>query len=169
MIKQLKSTLILLLLLATGKFAVAQQDTAIAIRNNKVLPAYVALHGKLIQSDFAGATAAAKTLTEELPKIHLRSHDLNDLMSLKVLRKETVDAANTVATAPNINEQRKQFAVLSQKLWELAGRYRFIKESTIYYNQCPMTGVTWISDNKTIQNPYYPKNMLTCGEIKAQL
>jgi Cu(I)/Ag(I) efflux system membrane fusion protein len=26
-----------------------------------------------------------------------------------------------------------------------------------------------VSDSKEIKNPYYPKNMLTCGEVKASL
>lgn len=167
--KSLKSTIILILLLAVSKLASAQQDTALAIRNNTVMPAYLALHGKLIKSDSVGVATAAQTLAKELPRIHLRSHDLNDLMALKILRREIIAEATAMGTTGNMNQQRKHFAVLSQKLWELAGRYRFIKETTVYYDQCPMTGVTWMSDSKTIQNPYYPKNMLTCGEVKAAL
>ncbi len=164
------------LMLFCGKAAMAQQDTttmkpdtALARRNDKALPAYLAVKDGLVKSDSVGVAAAAKVLADELLRVRLRSHVLQDLMGMKALRTQIIAETNAMAETKNINKQREHFANVSKGFWELAGRYRFIKEKTIYYQQCPMTGVTWVSDSKEIKNPYYPKNMLTCGAVKAQL
>lgn len=164
------------LMLFCGKAAVAQQDTkaikpdtALARRNDKALPAYLAVKDGLLKSDSIAVAASAKVLADELLKIRLRSHVLQDLMNMKSLRTHIIAETNEMAATQNINQQRKHFAEVSKGFWELAGRYRFIKETPVYYQQCPMTGVTWVSDSKEIKNPYYPKNMLTCGAVKAQL
>lgn len=168
--------LTIVLMVIIGKAAFAQQDTsalkpdtALARRNDKALPCYLAVKDGLIKSDSVGVAKASQVLADELIRIRMRSHDLNDLRSLQELRKQIIADAKAMAATQNINQQRKLFANVSKGFWELAGRYRFIKETTVYYQRCPMTGVTWVSDSKEIKNPYYPKNMLTCGEVKAQL
>ncbi len=60
------------------------------------------------------------------------------------------------------------FQLLSAKFWEVAPKFK-AAETTLYLQLCPMTSATWLSDSKEIKNPYYPKNMLTCGEVKASL
>jgi hypothetical protein len=43
----------------------------------------------------------------------------------------------------------------------------------IYYNYCPMAfndqGANWLSNSPEIRNPYIPKKMITCGEIKDSI
>ncbi len=164
------------LMLFCGKAAMAQQDTtamkpdtALARRNDKALPAYLAVKDGLLKSDSVAVAASAKILADELLRIRLRSRVLQDLMNMKALRTNIIAETKAIAETKNINKQREHFANVSKGFWELAGRYRFIKETPVYYQQCPMTGVTWVSDSKEIKNPYYPKNMLTCGAVKAQL
>ncbi|WP_295772295.1 DUF3347 domain-containing protein [uncultured Mucilaginibacter sp.] len=173
--KILKVLTIAIMVLA-GKVAFAQQDStlaqrdsAISRRNDTALPAYLAVKDGLVKSDSVGVAAAAQKFADELIKVRFRTHVLENLMALKKLRTDIIDEAKAIAATKNINEQRKHFANVSKGFWELAGKYRFIKETKIYYQQCPMTGVTWVSNSKEIKNPYYPKNMLTCGEVKAQL
>lgn len=166
----------ILILVITGKAAFAQQDTtalkpdtALARRNDKALPAYLAVKDGLLKSDSVTVVTAAQVLADELLRIRLRSHNLDDLVSMKALRANIIAETKAMAATKSINLQRKHFANVSKGFWELAGRYKFIKETTVYYQQCPMTGVTWVSNTKEIKNPYYPKNMLTCGEVKGQL
>jgi hypothetical protein len=144
------------------------QDTSIAIKNAKVMPAYFELKNDLLSSDSIKAAASALALWTELPHIHLRAHQLDELISLKKLRVKILDEAQQVSATKNINKQRQHFAILSKDLWTLATSYKFTVNNA-YYDQCPMTGVTWISDKKEIANPYYPKNMRTCGQVKDQI
>ena len=43
----------------------------------------------------------------------------------------------------------------------------------LYKNFCPMyndkKGAIWLSETKTIKNPYYGKKMLTCGSVQEEL
>ncbi|UEG52160.1 DUF3347 domain-containing protein [Mucilaginibacter daejeonensis] len=167
-------TFVLLMVTTFQAFAqtdstLTQRDSVISRRNDTALPAYLALKDALLVSDAKKAASSAQIFANEFIKVRLRSHELNNLMTLKKLRAEAIDEAKAIAATTDINVQRKHFATVSKDFWELAQKYRFIKEAKIYYQQCPMTGVTWVSTSKDIKNPYYPKNMLTCGEVKAQL
>lgn len=48
-----------------------------------------------------------------------------------------------------------------------------LKQGSLFAFFCPMafdgTGAYWISDSKTIQNPYFGSKMPTCGEVKEEL
>lgn len=85
-----------------------------------------------------------------------------------ISRKEIIELANQIAATKNINKQRKIFETLSVKYWDQASKFK-ATDQTLYLQVCPMTGAVWTSDSKEIKNPYYPKNMLTCGEVKATL
>ena len=159
----------LLLCLGTvGHAQHADKDTSIAIKNAKIMPAYFELKNSLLASDSVKTVEAALAFKTELPRLHLRAHQLDELISLKQLRAKILGEAELLAATKNINKQRVHFAILSKDLWTMANAYKFTTGNA-YYNQCPMTGVTWISDEKEIANPYYPKNMRTCGQIKEQI
>ncbi|MDC6388873.1 hypothetical protein PP182_09290 [Maribacter sp. PR1] len=34
---------------------------------------------------------------------------------------------------------------------------------TLYYQYCPMQDANWLSKDKTVKNPYYGSQMLSCG------
>ncbi|UJP64710.1 efflux RND transporter periplasmic adaptor subunit [Mongoliitalea daihaiensis] len=74
-----------------------------------------------------------------------------------------------MATTSNVEEQRKQFEILSDNLID-AVEYFGIVENTIYRQYCPMAfkdqGAYWLSGEKEIRNPYFGDMMLTCGEVK---
>ena len=76
--------------------------------------------------------------------------------------------ATAISLSNNINVQREKFASLSVNLFALA---KIIKLSTvpIYQMYCPMKKAVWLSDNKSIKNPYFGSAMLTCGSIKETL
>ena len=44
---------------------------------------------------------------------------------------------------------------------------------TVYYQFCPMAfdskGAYWLSESNSIQNPYFGKKMIDCGETKETL
>lgn len=94
-----------------------QRDSVISRRNDTALPAYLALKDALLVSDPAKAAAAAQTFANELIKVRLRSHELNNLMTLKKLRTEAIDEAKAIAATTDINVQRKHFATVSKDFW----------------------------------------------------
>ncbi len=82
--------------------------------------------------------------------------------------KDIIELATEVSSTKNINKQRKIFELLSVKFWNMAPKFK-AADTTLHLQVCPMTSAMWLSDSMEIKNPYYPKNMLTCGEVKASL
>lgn len=73
--------------------------------------------------------------------------------------------------AGNIKHQREHFDMLSKDMYDLVKK--FAAGEKIYVGYCPMyndnKGATWLSETKEIKNPYFGKDMNTCGTIKEEL
>ncbi len=66
-------------------------------------------------------------------------------------------------------EKRREFQLVGDQLYDLIKTVRYDK-ALIYHDFCPMAfneqGAFWLSNSAEIRNPYIPKKMITCGEIK---
>ena len=108
-----------------------------------------------------------------------------DSLVLQELRADT----NVVATAQTytqgisaelkgllgekgLDNKRKSFQMASDQLYDLIRTVQYNK-AVIYHLFCPMAfydqGANWLSNSREIRNPYIPKKMLTCGEIKDSI
>ena len=134
----------------------------------EIVKNYLAVKDNLLVSDSLAVVANATALKNSLKNFRFKKLNLEDMNAATQTRKEIIDLATEVAATKNINKQRKTFELLSAKFWTVAGKFK-AAETTLYLQVCPMTSATWASDSKEIKNPYYPKNMLTCGEVKASL
>lgn len=72
----------------------------------------------------------------------------------------------------NIEERRKSFQVLSEQLYDLIRTVKYDR-AVVYHQYCPMAfndaGAFWLSNSSDIRNPYLPKKMLICGEVKDSI
>jgi hypothetical protein len=73
-------------------------------------------------------------------------------------------SANQLTLTSNLETQRKAFEDLSPVIWELI-ETAAIDGHNYYYLYCAMRNAYWVSDNATIENPYYSKSMQTCGSV----
>lgn len=71
-----------------------------------------------------------------------------------------------------IEEKRKSFQLVSDQLYDLVRTVQYDK-AIVYHQFCPMAfndqGANWLSNSSDIRNPYIPKKMLTCGEVKDSI
>jgi len=72
--------------------------------------------------------------------------------------------AGPLSDTKEIKKQREQFTKLSTNMIALAKGIK-LGAKPIYEAYCPMKKASWLSDNKTIQNPYYGSIMLGCGKV----
>lgn len=133
-----------------------------------IITSYTQMKTSLVLSDSVKTKNEASTLIELLKKFKFKKLTLDEMNSATTARGEMIALADSVSGTLNINAQRKSFAKLSVIFWQLAPKLKPLS-ITLFQQVCPMTGESWISDSKEIKNPYYPKNMLTCGEVKATL
>jgi Cu(I)/Ag(I) efflux system membrane fusion protein len=77
-----------------------------------------------------------------------------------------------VISSDKIKEQRLAFSGFSDQFYKAIKTFSLMGK-TAYYQFCPMAfdnkGAYWISESKTILNPYFGKKMIDCGETKETL
>lgn len=76
--------------------------------------------------------------------------------------------AKHIAESKDAERQRTYFAGLSTKVYQLAKAVKLTDEA-VYYDYCPMKKSYWLSADASIKNPYFGKQMLTCGKISETL
>lgn len=74
-----------------------------------------------------------------------------------------VKAARAFEAAADIKAARTAFAALSEAIITAAGDALGDGVRIAY---CPMADSPWLQEGDSIRNPYYGKQMLTCGEFK---
>ena len=71
-----------------------------------------------------------------------------------------------------LENKRKSFQIVSDQLFDLARTVQY-DNVKVYQQNCPMAfgdvGANWLSKTSDIKNPYLPKKMLTCGEVKDSI
>jgi len=86
--------------------------------------------------------------------------------------ESTASIAKKISETTNIVFQRKEFTALSMDLIAFI-KSGEIEKGTIYVQHCPMAnkgdGGDWLSTEKDIKNPYYGKEMLTCGRVVEEI
>lgn len=170
-----RMTSIIVALLALISFRGAAQDAPL---NNpvkmqeaakyEVLESYLNISNSLILSDSVETARNAALFLKRLEKFKFKKLTLEEMNVATTTRAEIRLLAAKIAETTNINSQRKSFLEISEKMWKIAKSVQPVG-LPLYRQVCPMTGATWISKDQEIKNPYYPKNMLTCGEIKERI
>jgi hypothetical protein len=68
--------------------------------------------------------------------------------------------------------KRKSFQMVGDQLYDLIRTVQYDR-AIVYHPFCPMAfndqGANWLSNSPEIRNPYIPKKMLTCGEVKDSI
>ena len=85
----------------------------------------------------------------------------DDLASAKTAAGDLGVEAAALSKSNSLKEARIAFDKLSEKAKQLADG-----QSGYYIVNCPMVKKDWVQTSQTIGNPYYGKQMLSCGEIK---
>ena len=77
-----------------------------------------------------------------------------------------------IISSGKIEEQRTAFSEFSNQFYKAIKTFGLMGKTT-YYQFCPMAfdnkGAYWLSESKTIRNPYFGDKMMDCGETKETL
>ncbi|NEU06767.1 DUF3347 domain-containing protein [Flavihumibacter sp. R14] len=134
------------------------QETDIVYQDGRIDTAYssyISLKNALVASNVADAQKSAGIL----------SGALNQIEGCK----NTADIAERISKSQKLDQQRKDFTLLSDDLIALM-KHADIKEGSVYVQYCPMAnsgkGGYWMASTDEVRNPYYGDEMLNCGEVK---
>lgn len=84
---------------------------------------------------------------------------------MKMLSPDVATQAETLAKAKDLKAAREAFKPLSASLVKYLADKKAGK-GTYHEAYCPMVKASWLQTGKEIRNPYYGKEMLTCGTLK---
>ncbi len=139
----------------------------ISVNQFKVIfDSYSDLKNALVKTDSKLASAKAGELSASILKLEMNKLEMNQHEIWMKVYKDLISKTEKIAKSTIIEDQRKAFMQLSEKMYELIKFANF--DFPIYYQHCPMyndnKGANWLSLENTISNPYYGSQMLSCGK-----
>lgn len=119
------------------------------------------------------------TLTETRLSVAVDSLKLNELKGDTMIISTAKMYAASIASEikglqgeKTLDGKRKSFQIISDQLYDLIRTVRYDR-AVIYHDYCPMAfndqGANWLSNTREIRNPYIPKQMMNCGEVKDSI
>ena len=159
----------LLVIFASSSMASANSEPA--INNsfiNELLTSYLKSKDALISGNNQEVKVQADVFVSTLSKLDGSKLSKDVEVAFEKYKLSLTKNANAFAAAKDIVKQRTAFAPLSETF------FNFIKQGqmntdTLYYQFCPMKKAYWLSTDEKIENPYYGKQMLTCGKVTEVL
>ena len=158
----MKSLLTTVLFILVTVFSVNAQKVAPGLAS--LLNSYYEMKNALVNSDATTTSAKAGEFITVRNHVDMKAIPADKLHTFMSLQKKLASDAAHIAATKDINKQRDYFAGFSLNLYSLAKMVQLSGEP-VYQAYCPMKKMYWLSDKKSIENPYYGKVMLTCGNI----
>ena len=139
---------------------------------NDVVSHYLNIKNALIADNGKEAATAANEINVALTNLEesvLTTEEKKIYVDVKEDIKE--HAEHIGANSSDITHQREHFDLLSQDMIDLVKATGSSK--TLYMDFCPMynnmKGASWLSETKTINNPYFGSKMSGCGQVKEEI
>ena len=133
-----------------------------------ILSLYYNVKDALVNSDAKAASAKAGDLTKTINSIDLKTLSATEQSAFDSLKDKLVSDANNISANGNIEKQKGYFSSLSTNIYSLAKAVR-LSDQPVYQQYCPMKKAYWLSNEAAIKNPYYGKQMLSCGKVSDML
>jgi Protein of unknown function (DUF3347) len=151
-------TLVLSLLAMTGVFLNtplhAGDSPALMEPVKSVLDHYLSIQVELTKDSVKGVEEHANAIAKAV-----RGDEM------KMLSPDVAKQAETLAKAKDLKATREAFKPLSASLVKYLADNKAGK-GTYHEAYCPMAKASWLQTEKEVRNPYYGKEMLTCGTLK---
>lgn len=140
---------------------------------DKLLGTYYTLRDALVAGDTVQANTAATSLITAVGDVkldELKSIDTADIIvsTAKTYTEGLVNESKGLLGETDIQQKRRAFQMMSSGLFDLVRTVRYNKQK-VYMLHCPMAfdnaGADWLSNTTEVKNPYFGKDMLTCGSV----
>lgn len=118
-----------------------------------VVDPYLKIHAALSDDTVDGVRAAAGDLATAATAL-----------GAPAMKIDT--AALQLASATELEDARTKFGVLSEAIEAYMNGLHLTPPAGVKVAFCPMVLKPWLQAEATITNPYYGKDMLTCGNFK---
>ncbi|MBC7383838.1 MAG: DUF3347 domain-containing protein [Bacteroidia bacterium] len=163
----MKKLLIALIMLLP--FAVtAQEKTSPVNPLSALLNSYYDIKNALVNSDANTASEKAANFVKEMKAIDEKTLSVSDLKTYNSLKEKLEFDATHISETKDVSHQRDHFSSFSTNMYLLVKAAK-PTSNPVFQMYCPMKKNYWLSNEKAVKNPYYGKQMLTCGQVKSIL
>lgn len=162
-----KITFIVAFIAATIQIAFAQtasQPTGIIT----LVSSYMDIKNALVNSDVSITKVKADAFSKLVQSIDVTKLPASETTSFTSFKDKLVADAQQVSRSKTLDQARDSFSSLSTNFYKLAKAVK-LSDKPIYYTYCPMKKSYWLSEEDVVKNPYYGKQMLTCGKVVETL
>jgi Cu(I)/Ag(I) efflux system membrane fusion protein len=139
---------------------------------NNVFDQYIVLKDAFVQSDVKKANKAAQEVQKSLTKVDMKLLTGDAHMKWMDLSGNLDKQIKLIISSGKIEDQRMAFSEFSNQFYKTIKTFGLMGK-TAYYQFCPMAfdskGAYWLGQSNSIQNPYFGKKMIDCGETKETL
>lgn len=161
----MKKVLLLVALIAT---VFVKPGFAQAKPSSNLLASYYDIKDALVSTDASAAADKATAFIKAVGSADLKTLSQADQKVFAAAAPQLTADAKHMADSKDAERQRTYFATLSANLFKLTKTVK-LTDSAVYYDYCPMKKSYWLSADAAIKNPYFGKQMLTCGKISETL
>lgn len=139
---------------------------------NTVFDQYIVLKDAFVQSDVKKAKQAAQKVQQALLKVDMKLLTGDTHIQWMDMLGNLNNQLKIMESSGKIEEQRNAFSDFSDLFYKAIKEFGLMGK-TAYHQFCPMAknqkGAYWLSESKTIRNPYFGDKMIDCGETKETL
>ncbi|MEO6903393.1 MAG: DUF3347 domain-containing protein [Bacteroidia bacterium] len=139
---------------------------------SELFTAYINVKNNLVNTDSEAVRHSSQNFLTAIDQLTVENLNPKQLGIWKKYKNKLDFSAKQIAVTPNIDQQKEYFMRLSKNLFKILKSFKTNKIA-IYYQYCPLAfkgkGGYWISEDKTINNPYLGKQIPTCGITKQTI
>lgn len=155
---------------ATSTETAVQPQSASPVK--EIVSGYLQLKNALATDNDKEAATAGNTMVAAFEKLDKSSLPVEKKKTYEDIEADAKEHAEHISkNTGNIKHQREHFDMLSKDVYELVKTFGAGQQ--LYVDHCPMynnnKGADWISEKKEISNPYFGKEMPTCGTVKEEV
>lgn len=144
----------------------AQDSTCTSVQ--QVITSYLNVKNALTRDKPDSVRAYANILSNNVLNVTMKNLSANQHTAWMKYSEALSADASTIGKSTDLKKQRKTFANLSSTFYKMLKDLN-VNTTDVFYQYCPMADAYWISENPKIQNPYYGKQMPSCGSTKETL
>lgn len=148
----------------------ANVDAKVSAGLNEVLQHYYHIEFALTNDDATEASSGGKMMVEAIAKVDQSAMTADQKALYENNVEDLTEHAEHISKS-KIDHQRKHFEKMSTDVYDLVKGFGAGKP--VYKTFCPMAfnnkGAYWLSASAEVKNPYYGKEMPTCGEVQEMI
>ena len=157
----------------TAKVTEPSEDNSNTAESMKeMVGQYLQIKNALVNDNGEEAATAGNAFVASMGKMEKTTMSPEKVKIWDDLSDDAKEMAGHIGmNGAKLDHQREHFDMLSKDMYDMVKT--FGTDQTLYVAHCPMfnkkKGADWLSETKEIKNPYYGKEMLTCGSIKEEI